>query len=109
MRNNKGFSMIEVLTVVAIIGVLATTAIASYQNLVKNSRQKQAKAELAAYYRGTKLMIGELGYNPSNFPAVGFKPEGDLYYRFIAADHTSLSNNPPSVYPNEETCTTTED
>ena len=103
-RREKGTTMVEVTVVVAILGFLASVAIPTYKQLTQNSRQKQAKAHLAMYYRGAKLMISELGYNPGNFPSIGFQPEETLHYRFMAAD----GEDTPINYPDEDSCVTTE-
>ena len=104
ITNQKGMSMIEILIVVVIVGLLATMGIPGYQELKKNSYQQSGMAQLAAYHRSAKIMIGEFAYNPGNFVALGFKLEGDYYYRIIAED----GEDPPEYYPNQNTCISTE-
>jgi len=47
-RRNEGFTLIEMMVAVAIIGVLATTSIALFQNYQLRSRMSEAKANLAS-------------------------------------------------------------
>ena len=104
VTNHNGFSIIEVMVVVTIIGLLAVISVPNYQEFKRNSHRQAATAHLASYHRSAKIMIGEFGYNPGNFVAIGFEPEGDYYYRIIAADNTE---DPPAYYPNEDNCVST--
>ena len=96
--------MVEILIVVVIVGFLATMGIPGYLELKRNSYQQSGMAQLAAYHRSAKLMIGEFAYNPGNFVALGFKFEGDYYYRIITADG---AEDPPEYYPNKDDCIST--
>lgn len=46
MRNKRGFSLIEVMIVVAIVGILAGIAYPSYMNMIQKSNRSDAKVEL---------------------------------------------------------------
>lgn len=48
MRNNKGFTLIEVMIVVAIVAILASIAVPSYQSHIIKSKIKEAQANLIA-------------------------------------------------------------
>ena len=105
--NNRGATIIESMVIVAILGMLTSLAIPSYRELRKRSFQKQATAHLLSYHRSAKLMIAEFAFNPGNFEALGFRPEGDLYHRIVAADNTSSTL--PDAYPNNDACISTND
>ncbi|CAM5513771.1 Pilin OS=Stutzerimonas stutzeri OX=316 GN=LO50_14895 PE=3 SV=1 [Stutzerimonas stutzeri] len=77
----KGFTLIELMIVVAIIGILAAIAIPQYQNYVGRAQVSRAVGELASLKTGieeaintyggkaadgTDLDAGKVGYNPSD-------------------------------------------
>jgi type IV pilus assembly protein PilA len=51
-KNNEGFTLIELMIVVAIIGVLAAIAIPAFLNYVKRAKTSEAPANLKALFTG---------------------------------------------------------
>ena len=90
LGNNKGFSLIELMVVVAIIGILASIAVPNYQRFSAKSRQSEAKSNLSAIYSAERAFASEWqGFNGS-FLVIGFRPTGFLNYRLtnVAFDTT---------------------
>lgn len=68
MNNSKnmGFSLMEMMVVVAILGIIAAIALPSYQRYVDNARLTQARTvvnQLQQTIQKTKLREGTLGAN----------------------------------------------
>lgn len=55
MKRNKAFTLIEILIVVVVLGVVATTAIASYQRIVEQSKAKVCQQNIKMLTTAVKL------------------------------------------------------
>jgi type IV pilus assembly protein PilA len=74
--NKKGFSLIELMVVVAIIGILATIAVPNFQKFQARSKQTNAKAELSSLYSAQKSFFAEYSTYSTFLPSIGYVPEG---------------------------------
>ncbi len=54
-RLSRGFSLLEVMIVVVIIGILATLAYPSLEGYLQRSKQTEAKVSLSAIYTAQKI------------------------------------------------------
>lgn len=64
---NKGFSLTELLVTVAIIGILASVGIVSYNGYVASAKKKEAETGLNAIYLGQSehMAINKVFHIPS--------------------------------------------
>lgn len=100
LKNNKGFSLIELMVVVAIIGLLASFAIPQYSSFQAKARQKEGQSLLNSYFTASKATEADAGFVFGNFPAIGFAPTGQVHYRVTAAD--AVQN--PASGSNDNAC-----
>ena len=72
----KGFTLIELMIVVAIIGILAAIAIPNFVKFQCRSKQSEAKGNLKALYVANEAYRGEYDSYLTNQTAIGFVPKG---------------------------------
>lgn len=66
MKSNKGMTLIEVLTVVVIVGILAAIAIPVYTNYMQRARRVDAKTALEQLRAGQEMRRAEKGGYSTN-------------------------------------------
>lgn len=104
-RRERGFTLIELMIVVAIIGILAAIAYPSYQNSVEKSRRTDAKSALSGLagamerhyttnstYEGAAAGGGDTG-SPAIFPDEAPLDSSNKFYDLTieAADASSFT------------------
>lgn len=75
LKKKGGFTLIELMIVVAIIGILAAIAIPNFIRFQAKSKQSEAKTNLKAIFTAQKAYFGEKDKYVSDFKVVGFDPE----------------------------------
>lgn len=79
-KNQSGFSLVELMVVVAIIGILAAIAVPQMSKFQAKARQSEAKTQLTALFTAEKAFYQEYNAYHSHFQAVGYSPEGQIRY-----------------------------
>lgn len=80
LRSSAGFSLVELMVVVAIIGILAAMSVGQVQKQIAKARQTEAKTNLSALYTAEKAFQAEFQSYCTDFGAIGLSYEGNLRY-----------------------------
>ncbi|HEY8212218.1 MAG TPA: prepilin-type N-terminal cleavage/methylation domain-containing protein [Myxococcaceae bacterium] len=102
----RGFTLIELMIVVAIIGILAAIAIPNFIRFQARSKQSEVKASLKAYWVAQRAYFADHEEYTANIYSVGFQPERGnryAYYGDVAGPCQDRSN-PGLPPPGNESC-----
>ena len=105
MKRTSGFTLIELMVTVAVVGILAAIAYPSYQNQVKKARRSEAQQLLLGASNKEEQYLLEMRQYTDSFVDMNYKSDGwdctttatecsNNYYDITIAE----SNGPPPTY-----------
>lgn len=101
-RLSKGFTLIELMIVVAIIGILAAIAVPNFMKFQARARQAEAKTNLRAWGTAVKSYFAE--YNTYTCTDCGWQVEPKNRYSYSTGGGTVTPVDPAMVTAGVGTC-----
>jgi len=92
LRSKKGFTLIELMIVVAIIGILAAIAIPNFLKFQAKSKQSEAKTNLGGIFTAETAYQGE-NAKFGDFPAINWQTSGTPRYKFCLGSYNASAND----------------
>lgn len=111
LGNAAGFSLVELMVVVAIIGILAAVAVPQFQKFTFKARMTEAKAGLTSLYTAEKAFYGEWSQYDTRYGVIGYAPEGNYSFNIgftksVASGNWTTAGNPEPPAPGPTFATT---
>ncbi len=85
---NDGFTLIELMIVVAIIGVLSAIAVPNFQKYQAKSKTSEAKLHLSAVYTAQQSFFGDYNIFASCLAYMGYDSSNEIDQRYYAVGYT---------------------
>ena len=84
LKEQSGFTLVELMIVVAIIGVLSAVAVPNFKKYQAKAKTSEAKVQLAAVYTAQQAFYGDFGIYASCLSYMGYDPSNEVDSRYYA-------------------------
>ena len=95
-NNQQGFTLVELIVVVVIIGILSSIAVPSFQNASKKARQRGVAAQISTYIKAAQAFYSEYGSQIRNAGDLG-EYINVVECRYHMVDYCKKTNNQRDV------------
>lgn len=103
VKGTRGFTLLEIMIVVAIVGILAAIVLPSYQNQLRKSRRASAESHLMDIASRQQQFLLDNRQYAANLAALGMTTPNEVstYYTINACDSSgtfvcSVAGTPPT-------------
>ena len=97
--NRRGFSLIELMIVVAIISMLVGVGIPQYSKFRQKAHDSEAKTSLSALFTAQRSFHGEYNFYHTSLQALGYGVEGKHFFNVGFGTQTAVNPIDFGFYP----------
>lgn len=91
LKEQSGFTLVELMIVVAIIGVLSAVAVPNFKKYQAKAKSSEAKVQLAAAYTAQQAFYGDFGMYGHCLGYMGYDPYREMNARYYAIGFTATT------------------
>lgn len=91
LRRQEGFTLVELMVVVAIIGLLSAVAIPNFKKYQARSRTSEAKLQLAAVYTAEQAFYSDYNMYSNCLRYMGYDPSREAAQRYYLVGFPNLT------------------
>ncbi len=93
LKRQDGFTLVELMVVVAIIGLLSAVAIPNFKKYQAKSKTSEAKLQLSAAYTAQQSFYSDFNIYHHCLGFMGYNPKNEINQRYfmVGIDSTSLA------------------
>lgn len=91
LRRQNGFTLVELMVVVAIIGLLSSVAIPNFRKYQAKSKMSEAKLQLSAAYTAETAFFSDFNIYAGCLAYMGYQPNNEQASRYYAVGFESTS------------------
>lgn len=84
LKKQDGFTLVELMVVVAIIGLLSAVAVPNFKKYQARAKISEAKLQLAAIYTAESAFFSDFNMYASCLRYMGYDPQGEMNNRYYA-------------------------
>jgi len=95
MRRSEGFSLLEILIVVAIIGILAAIALPSYKKQIQRSNRAAAQSFMSDAANKQQIFLSTARTFATSIPELNMTPPADISPKFYTFTIDPIVGPPP--------------